>query len=137
MSKAWKNSMVKAISRDILLREEVVEAVLDRFLDLAVEEIVNEGEFKVHNLLSVHSSDYKGYKSGKGEVPPHRRLNLRLSSGVRRLFAHRNANPSASINRDNWREELRRLNSSARKSEKTPVRKAPEDDFFNPLIDED
>lgn len=139
MSAPRREQLVKRIAKDLYLREDVVADVLDRFVDIAVEEIVNRGEFKLTRLFSVSSVAYKGYESGKGYVAPHERLKVRLSHGVSRLFQLRQKAYGGStevIDRDNWREIL---------AEEAPVRApktaaesaAPTADDFNPLLDED
>lgn len=139
MAAPRRDKLVKQIARDLYLREDVVADVLDRFVDVAIEEIVNTGEFKLTRFLSVSSVDYKGYESGKGYVEPHQRLKIRLSHGISRLFQLRQkrfGGSTEAITRDNWREVL------AEESPVAPATKPQEkltssEDFFNPLLDDD
>ena len=131
-----KELLVRRIAKDLFLREDVVEEVLDRFMDLAVEEIVTEGEFKLHRLFSVGSVAYKAYEAGKGTVPAHRRLRIRLSEGVQYLFKARQANPNLVVTADNWR-QLLTDRSTPEKAEAEPLDSSQAGDLYNPLIDED
>lgn len=131
-----KELIVRQIAKDLYLREDVVEEVLDRFVDIAVEEIVAKGEFKVHRLLSVSTTDYKGYQAGKGAVPAHKRLRIRLSEGVHRLFKLTQANPSLEVTRDNWKTVLTTA-PGAKKTERVALDNSGDGDLFNPLLDED
>lgn len=136
MTSSRKDHMVKQIAKDLYLQEEVVEAVLERFIDHSVEEIVNKGEFKVHRLLSISTVAYRGYKAGKGEVPDHNRLKIRLSEGIHRLFKMRESDPNLEVTRDNWRGLLSTL-TPVRKQKPDSLGKNSEDVISNPFLDED
>ena len=139
MSGLKKEFIVRQISKDLYLREDIVEEVLDRFVDIAVDEIVNTGEFRIHRLLSVSTADYKAYQAGKGTVPAHKRLKIRLSDGVNRLFKHRMNKLDGAvgvINRDTWRDFL---SEEVSKRDSTPevLENNINEDLYNPLLDDD
>lgn len=139
MTSLKKEIIVRQIAKDLYLREDVVEEVLDRFVDIAIEEIVNKGEFRVHRLLSVSVSDYKAYRAGKGDVPAHQRLRVRLSDGIHSLFKLRMGKfngDTSTITRDNWRDFLG-SNLQKKRTLNKALSPNSNEDLYNPLLDED
>lgn len=126
-----REKIVRQIAQDLYLREDVVDEVLERWTDIAVEEIVNTGEFRFYRLFHVTSMKYKAYEGGMGHVPAHWRLKIKLSEGVRRLFKMRFSKFSGEdghITRDNWRDYLDAGIEEDKTSKKTAL--------HNPLLDE-
>mgnify|MGYP001096088117 CR=1 FL=1 len=125
MSRLNKDKMVKQIAKDLFLREELVQEVLDKFVDIAIEEIVNEGDFQIHRLFSIVSREYKGYENSKGRIPATRRLSIRLSSGVHKLYRFSlkpdNDYEKYDINRNNWREFLSTIESNEKTNAREPM----------------
>ena len=129
MALTEKDRLVKEIAKDLYLREDVVREVLDRFQDVAIAKIVNNGEFKYSRFFSITSKDFKSYETTHGIVPPHKRLSIKLSEGVRKLFKMKNEN--IVVNKDNWKELL----STSEAKQPRKVNEQHQD--WNPLLDED
>lgn len=129
LSRTEKDKIVKEIAEDLYLREDVVREVLDRWQDIAIEKTVNEGRFKLSRFFSISTTNYKGYSNNNGTVPPHSRLSMKLSDGVRKLFKMKNS--GVKVDRDNWKELL----SADFDFDSLP--KSKTDDLYNPLLDDD
>lgn len=102
-----KERLVKQIAKDLFLREDVVEEVIDRFIDVSVAEIVNTGEFRLHKFFTINKVKYKGFVAGKGTVPEHFRLRVRLSGGLNTLFKLRSRGDIPDVTPDNWKSVLK------------------------------
>ncbi|TXG75822.1 hypothetical protein E6Q11_06510 [Candidatus Dojkabacteria bacterium] len=109
-----KERLVKQIAKDLFLREDVVEEVIDRFIDISVAEIANTGEFRLHQFFNVSSVKYKGFVAGKGVVPDHFRLKVKLSSGLNTLFKLKSRGEIDLVTPDNWREILKEQSEAKR-----------------------
>lgn len=97
--------IVGDVSRQSGIRRDVVKDVLDAFVDVAVEKVVNYGSFRIKNLVSIYATSWRSYVSGSGHtIPPHNRLVARLSSNLRDLFKMKEIDSSTTIDRDNWRD---------------------------------
>lgn len=102
-----RSNLVSEISVHKNIRADVVEDVLDGLVDVAIEEIVNTGEFYLRGLLTVKSSHYRGFMGGKGEVPAQQRINASLGRAVKTLWKIRHnvfGGATGKITRENWRQ---------------------------------
>lgn len=104
MAKTSKDEIITKLSKDLMIRRDVVEDVINKYTDVIVEEIVNKGEFHITNVLSISSSSWKGYQLDGKEIPPHYRLTVRLSKKIKSLFKAFGpySNDHGVLTRDNW-----------------------------------
>lgn len=113
-----KKSLVSEIADDLNIRVEVVEAILERFTDIAIEKIVNDEGFTLMNVFSVNPHDEGKLvipESSNGEVPSQvvegrKKIHSRLSRNVRALYRLQNdkfPDKPNIVNRDNWRDALK------------------------------
>lgn len=127
-----KRQIISEVSKHTNIRKDAVELILDGFTDIAVEEIVNKGEFRYNDLFTITSKDWnKSYTiNGGNEVGQQSRLIIKLSAKIRELwklrFNHFDGS-SKVINRNNWRVVFKNF-SGKRK----PSSKAVDN---NPLLD--
>lgn len=157
MSKMNKREFITEVSKRTNLRRDVVEDVFKGITDLAIEEIVNTGEFALKDVFSVTSRDWKGYSLAGIEVKPQKRLSIRLSERIKSFWKLKNEHyPDSKFTRDEWDAALRHHKSGLTNKTKanraeipsqitprvnpkrlpaSPPIKQPED--FNPLLDED
>lgn len=102
-----KNSKKKLASRISIhtnVRTDIVEEILDGFIDIVVEDVVNKGEFVLTELFTITS---KEWKSSTYEKKPHRRLVIKISHRINELWKmrHNIFNGSTEvINRNNWKQ---------------------------------
>lgn len=133
-----KREIITEIGRELLLKDKIVEEVINAFESFLIEKIVNDGELKFSKVFKINSVDVAGFETKFGEVPPSKRLIIKLSPTVKTLFKE-NLKKDLGITRDNWGEKYREL--VAGKNEKFSLpeisEKPVEKDFFNPLLDED
>lgn len=128
-----KKKIVSEIAEDLYLKDAVVEAVIDRFIDIAVEEVVQKGSFRIPFFLTVSTTEYRGFQAGKGDVPPQKRLKVSISDGVRKLFHHQQSGATgATVTRDNWKSRISDL-----RGVKRGYSKGKSQSDWNPLLDED
>lgn len=106
MGRTPRRELISKISKHTDIRADVVEEVLQGFLDVAVEEIVNKGEFGVRDLFSVSSHEWSEYSIGDKKIDSHDRLKIRVSTKIRNLWKLRNSSEEYRdkyITKDNWR----------------------------------
>lgn len=96
--------LVRAVSDKADVRSDVVEDVISALKDVAMEEIVNTGRFRLHGLFSIKSAYYKGFNSPMGKIEGGSRLIGSVSNMARSMFKLHAEKPHLSITRDNWRE---------------------------------
>ena len=133
-----KRELIKKISQHTDIRADVVAIILDGFIDVVIEEIVNEGDFGLRQLFEVSSAEWGSYSiNSKHKVAKHTRLKISLSYAVRELWKARFSEfngEKGHITKDNWRDILRSRRkpvSSGKNSAKI------NDDDYNPFIDDD
>ena len=132
-----KRDFIKRVSHHTNIRADVVEIILEGIIDVAIEEIVNSGEFNLRQLLEVSSAEWGGYSIGDQEVKSHRRLKITLSSSVRELWKARFSDFGGSIGKitkDNWRDILRNRRNNGSSSSK---KRKQESLDYNPFIDDE
>lgn len=105
-------NLVKEIADDLMIRPEVVHAVIARFIDIAMEEMVNNLSFPVRGIVSIVPYRVKGGSLGvNGEVTrPQTRYRAKFSKGLLTLIRLQQNNYADSpyfVNRDNWRGALK------------------------------
>lgn len=120
--------IIKEISRDTRLRPEIVEAVLNRYIDIAVEQIVNEKGFKMKGVFSVnyHMSPQRRSPRGDEIIPPRSYAQLKLSKNVKDLYTLRNLfylGKEYVINRDTWAGAIRWMWSPEHKEKVAQARR--------------
>lgn len=141
-TRAW---LVREIAKDLRMRPEVVDLVLKRFQDIAVECLVNDDKFVLDGLFSVSSSEHEGRLSPSGEpLPRQKRLSVRLSENIRKLYRLQHdvfLDKEGIVNRDSWRDALK----WKKKTQKNrPVETLPQvpvspvaTEEYNPLLDDE
>lgn len=133
-----KRELIKKISQHTDIRADVVAIILDGFIDVVIEEIVNEGEFGLRQLFEVSSAEWGSYSiNSKHKVAKHRRLKISLSHAVRELWKARFSEfngEKGHITKDNWQEVLRSRRKPTSSSKNTATTK---NDDYNPFIDDD
>lgn len=77
------------IAARTLVKESVVDLILDTFKEVATEEIVNKGSFSFSGLFSVKNFDTKETVTPKGVIPARKRLSIRLNDRVKKLWNFR------------------------------------------------
>lgn len=153
MSKLTRRELISKISQHTNIRKDAVEEVVNGLVDVAVEEIINDGEFNIIELFSITSKDWKKSYSinGETEVPNRPRLIIKLSRRVRDLWKMRIdvlKGEKGVITKDNWRDASKYLieNKKSLKSDlnepKTANKPAAEKeqkdkDNYNPFIDDE
>lgn len=128
-----RRALVREISKGTLVKPDAVEDVLDRFIDIAIEEIANKGVFSMENFFSIYPVQFKGYKLAGKEIPDHERLRVKLSKKIRdlrKLKLGELEDEDGIIGRDNWRKAFQYFQDN--KSKKTND-SYPE----NPMLGED
>lgn len=119
--------LVREIAQDLRLRPEVVDLVLKRFQDIAVESMVNDDKFVLDGLFTVNANDHESRIGPDGKkLPPQRRLSVKLSTNIRKLYRLQHdkfSDKPGIINRDTWRDALRwqRTTGSSPDSKKKKV----------------
>lgn len=152
MSRLTRRELISKISQHTNIRKDAVEQVIDGLIDVAVEEIVNDGEFNLIELFSVTSKEWKKSYSinNSKDVPSRPRLIIKISRRVRDLWKLRidmfNGEKGV-ITKDNWREANKHVLESkkaARKplneSIKNPkIKENPpiETEAYNPFLDDE
>jgi len=82
----YKAELLREIAARTLIKENIVEEVLETFKQVATEEIANKGAFNFSGLFSVSSYNTKEVDTGKGIIPARRRLRARLSDRVKKVW---------------------------------------------------
>lgn len=106
-----KSSIVKEVAEDLGIKEELVHRILERFIDIMIEYIVNDPhEFDIKNVVSfsVTQTNVKDLKSG--EIVPTLRISAKLAKTVRNLFHFQHGEMEDHpyfVNRDNWRSAIK------------------------------
>lgn len=124
--------LVRAVSDVADVRADVVEDVINALKDVAMEEIVNKGKFRLHGLFSIKSAYYKGFQSPMGKIEGGSRLIGSVSNMARSMFKLHADKPHLSITRENWRE---RWDEYIKSPDDTSA-KAP-DSFLNEFLIDD
>lgn len=154
MKEYGRQDLIREIASDLRIREEVVDLVLKRFQDVAMERLVNHESFPIDGLFSVTGSDQKSRLGPNGEtLPSQRRLTVKLSTNVRSLYRLQHdvfSDKPGLVNKDTWRDALRwkkEGNLAPRRTSTTttpPVAAHPkpastqeEDGLDNPFFDDD
>lgn len=125
-----RQRLVSEVSKDADVMVEVVDDVLESLVNVIVEEIVNNGTFRLGNVFTIDSSSWKAYKGGLDDVPDMRRLKVRISSDLRKLYRLKQADESVVIDRTNWRQMVKDEVRAPKASDTDPG-------FFNPMLEED
>lgn len=144
--KVTKKEMISEISNELNIRSEVVEVVLNKFIDVTIEKIVNNEEFSLMNVFSVSS-----HREGNAVIPanPHsgteskkivnrKKLRSRLSRTLRTLYRLQNdqfPDKPYIVNRNNWRDALKWVQEGNKAQSKTTqkepiVQRLEEKDLF-------
>lgn len=141
-----REDLIKEISYETLVRESVVEEVLEKFVDIAVEQIVNEGSFSLRGLFSINEYETKGGKIVPGQSKPleaRKTLRVKLSTNIKNLYTLQQGRFSDKpffINRDNWKSALSWMKTE-RASGKDPSKRDLEAEKIaqirNPLLEDD
>lgn len=148
-SRVNKDELIRKISKKMFLREDVVEDVVNEFLDHLIAETVRTGGLLLTDFISIRSHEWGSYKLANREtpIPPHHRLKVKISKNLRDLhkFFGPNSEYPGIITTDNWR-ELLKLTKTAKKGEapdisrlsppKREERRVQEQDFSNPFLDD-
>lgn len=106
MSRIPRRTLISRISKHTDIRSDVVEEVLEGFLDVAVEEIIEKGEFGFKDLFSISSHAWGEYSIGDKKIESHSRLKIRISTKIRNLWKLKNSSEEYSknyITKDNWK----------------------------------
>lgn len=134
-----KRDLVKAVSEHTNIRADIVEIILDGFVDVAVEDLMNKGEFSLQSLFNVKSHDWGEYTFGDGQVsPPKKRLKIRLAHKLHELWKIKEKffkdSPYA-INRHNWKDIYR--DYSTKRAKKVDKKESEELGYENPFLQDD
>lgn len=129
-----KRELISKVSQHTKLNNAAVELVIEGLIDVAVEEIVNKGEFSIIELFSVTSKDWnKSYSiNGNEKVPSRPRLIVKLSRRLRHLWKIRLDDLDGAtdvITKDNWREV-----NKATVKKKTPTQTKSLPNFKKPKL---
>lgn len=84
-----KGELLREIAARTFIKESVVAEVLETFRNVAIEEIVNKGEFNFSGLFSVTTYEAKATQTPLGFSPARRRLSARLSDRVKKIWNSR------------------------------------------------
>lgn len=133
--KRWKKELIHNISVHGDLRADFVEAVLNALEDVVIDEIVNNGHFRMLRLFEVSAHAWGEIEINGNKKPPHYRLKMTPSRTIKELWKIKykifNGEKNA-INKNNWREIFRKYETrSLSKKEKDSM------DLYNPFIDDD
>lgn len=141
-----RDDLVKEIARDVNVPAPLVDLVLRRFMDIAVEEVVNHRSFPLKGLFSLRPYQVKGTVGPNGELlPPQERTRLKMSKALGvliRLQREQFGDKPFFVNRDTWRGALKwALEQPRNPSEGTPraPKALPQDapaDHHSPLLDD-
>lgn len=158
MAKMTKRDLITTVSKRTNLRRDVVEDVLEGIVDTAIEEIVNTGEFTLKDLFSVTFRNWKGYSLAGTNIKPQKRLSVRLSGKIKRLWKLKNEKYSTTgyLSREQLEKALRFDSESSSKKDsqvitpnipsRSPIVRPPApkveipkdtDNYYNPMLDED
>lgn len=151
MSRLTRRELISKVSQHTNIRNDAVEQVINGLVDVAVEEIINDGEFNIIELFSVTSKEWnKSYSINNAEeVPSRPRLIIKISKRLRELWKFRIdilKGEKGVITKDNWRDahkhllkqekSLKRANKSSADKEQPKV-EAPKTEDYNPFLDDD
>lgn len=105
-----KQRIVKNISKTMFIREDVVNDIVNAYIEQLIVETVNRGKVSIENFVSVSSYQWSSYKisNREEEIGEHWRLRSRISKNLRTLFKNfgpESANPNI-ITVNNWRKLL-------------------------------
>lgn len=144
-----KDELIKVIAQESHVRREVVALVLEKFADIAIEEIVNKGTFRLDNVFTVTEHEVKNlrvprsrYTTG-GVIPTSTRLSTKLSTTIRELYKLQKEFPATPglVNRDSWKDALKWREEGhhgpAKKTFQTPEKPQKTVELHNPFLDED
>lgn len=131
--------LIDEISRHCDVRIDVVREVMDAFVDVAVEQIVNNGKFTVPRLFRVKRFLHSGSDSqalGLKEVPERYRLSVSLSGTLRNIAKRAQDYPDLVIDRNNWRDYWKNT-SQFKKRSTSRNDESNQDELFEAFLGED
>lgn len=142
-----RSELIAEVSKETGVHYDVVEAVLEKLVDVAVEQVVNGRAFYLKGFFNITHKDYSGgqYLPGsKKKRPPSRVLKIALSPNVKLLYKlqrDRFKDKPFVVNRDTWRAGLKWLMEDPNRAQSPvasdPPSPPPTAENFNPLLDED
>lgn len=140
-----RKQIIQKVSKRADVRIDVTRDVINAFIDVAIEEIVNNKYFCLTNVLTVsQSGTKKGYTTSDGRrIRDHTILRVRITPSLRSLHRLKERFPEVDITMDNWRKYAYRGGGAhpdiVRELEQSSVTSPPEpnDSFVNPFIDEE
>lgn len=107
-----KRQFIKEISKDTRIKTEIVEIIIDRAIDIMIEQLVNDTKFGILQVFGSNSKMRKGAILPKnsrntvsGVLADHKILKMFPSFTVKTLFKlqqGRFADKPYIVNRDNW-----------------------------------
>lgn len=141
-----KVELVKQISEETHIRQEVVSIVIDKFIDISIEEIVNNKNFPLRGFFLLSPYKVKGGFVGiNGEISPEQqRVRLKMSKNISTLYKLQNNEFSGSpyfVNRDNWKGALKwslsRTKPQRNNKNNQVILETNNNVDYNPFLDDD
>lgn len=112
--KLSRKDLVRLISSQTLLKEEIVVAVLDSVVDIAIETLTNDDIFVLKNLVTLTPKTWGktivGNKDHKKELHQSKRVVATVSPTIRKLVTLQNtalSDKPGIINRNTWHGALK------------------------------
>lgn len=107
-------SLVDDVAAHANIRRDVVEDVLNGFYDIMAERLINEREFLLKDLISIHA-----VRTKNGIRPePHLQFRAKISQGLRKLLQRTEEDPSLEVTRESWRSQIRALKGGPKSTQK-------------------
>lgn len=123
--------IIQDVAKECKVPSLAVEAIITTYLDNLMQEVVNNGEVKIPNLLSISSKDFGETTIGDNYVPPSNRLTARISNNLRQLRKIKISQLSNyNIKANEWREILSHYRTNKPKTKQTN-----EENFIDSMID--
>lgn len=135
------------ISQETLISPIVAEMVLEKYKDILIEQIVNEGAANILGLVKIKSkvttSTFKTNPRDPNSeyvTKPMNRFSAHLSPFLKaliRLQARRFEDKPGLVNRDTWRGGLKWVHSDYALSNKNKKKTPDPTEIINPLLEDD
>ena len=108
-------SLVDDVAAHANIRRDVVEDVLNGFYDIMAERLLNEREFLLKDLISIHA-----VRTKNGIRPePHLQFRAKISQGLRKLLQRTEEDPSLEVTRESWRDQIKALKAGSKNGPKS------------------
>lgn len=94
-----QTEFIKEVSKHTGIRPGIVKIVFSGIVDVMVEQLVNNGRFRIVSVIDIRPRDMRTAIGAN-----YTKISPKMSQTVKKLFKRKTLFPSAIIDRNNWRE---------------------------------